>query len=534
MKILVIEDEVKIARLIKKVIEMDHNTVDLAHDGKSGVFKAGNNNYDIILLDIMMPEIDGIEICRTLRKRGVKTPIMMLTARDAIADRISAMDAGADDYLAKPFSFEELLARTKALLSGKANENATHQNNVGDANLNLNNSVNEPINEEDGKLAEINKRIMDNAPVSIITIDKEGFMTSANKFYQTLSKRKEMHHHNIFESKFFIRENLVDDYKKLLSDGTGVTRENCYEKNNKGEDKYFKIIAVPLMDKKGRIDGALSMAIDNTEAVLFKNKLQELNDELEKKVMERTAQLHETNKELAKVIDLKSMFVADVSHEMRTSLAIIQGNAELMSRGLIEENEQPETYGQVFGEIKRMSTMLADLALLSNSESYRQNLDYENIDVNKMISSVCKSLRVIADEKSIEIRHENSLALVEVMADPEQLEKLLSNLVRNAIRYNKKNGSIRIWAEEDEKEIVLNVQDTGIGIAQEHLQNVFERFYRVDKARTRSEGGSGLGLAICKWIAEIHGGKIEVSSKIDRGTHFSVRLPRNLEKVKTI
>jgi two-component system phosphate regulon sensor histidine kinase PhoR len=115
------------------------------------------------------------------------------------------------------------------------------------------------------------------------------------------------------------------------------------------------------------------------------------------------------------------------------------------------------------------------------------------------------------------------------MADENQLEKLLMNLVKNAILYNKDKGWIKVWAEEADDEVLLKVQDGGIGIPKEHLKNIFERFYRVDKARTRNEGGSGLGLAICKMIAEKHGGMIEVKSTVGRGSLFTVHLPR-LEK----
>lgn len=151
---------------------------------------------------------------------------------------------------------------------------------------------------EIAKLSANSKKIFDNAPMSIITIDKNRFITSANKFYQTFSSTRSHQNHNIFKSEFFKREKLVSDYKKLLLTGAIVKRETCYEKNNKGEDKYLKIIAVPLKDKNGKIKGALSMAIDNTEVVSLKNNLEELNRGLEIKIKERTAELEIANKEL--------------------------------------------------------------------------------------------------------------------------------------------------------------------------------------------------------------------------------------------
>jgi heavy metal response regulator len=116
MTILVVEDEVKITRFIKKGLEMEHYTVDTAYDGEEGLEKAEINNYDLIILDIMLPKINGIEVCKKLREKKIETPVVMLTARDTVEDRVKGLDAGADDYLIKPFAFGELVARIRALL----------------------------------------------------------------------------------------------------------------------------------------------------------------------------------------------------------------------------------------------------------------------------------------------------------------------------------------------------------------------------------------------------------------------------------
>jgi len=122
MRILIIEDEQKIINFIKRGLEAEYYTVDFALDGEDGYFKALNEGYDLILLDVMLPKMNGFELTKKIRERGVKTPILMLTARDAVEDKIKGLDAGADDYLPKPFSFDELLARTRALLRRTATE----------------------------------------------------------------------------------------------------------------------------------------------------------------------------------------------------------------------------------------------------------------------------------------------------------------------------------------------------------------------------------------------------------------------------
>lgn len=511
-RILVVDDEVGIANLIRKILESENYQVDLSHDGKDGFVKVEKGNYDAIVLDIMLPKLNGFEVCKSLRENNVSTPLIMLSARDTIEDRLRASDAGADEYLSKPFSAEDLLSRVASILEKKVSRR------------------DEPQEKEFLKSAAINKRIMDNVPVSIITLDKEGNIISANKYFRNLSKHGEYKEKNVFTENFFKRENLINDYRKLLSDGTEVKRDHCFERNVNGEDKYLKIMAVPLLDKEGNIDGAISMALDNTESVQLTKKLQLLNEELEKKVLKRTAQLDEANKELAKALELKAMFVGDVSHEMRTSLAIVQGTAELISRNLLKEEEKDDAYGQIFNEINRMSGMLSDMTLLSESETSKMRLDLRKTDLDQLISKTCLSLKNIAKDKKVEILHKKNRASLNVIVDVVQIEKLVVNLISNAIRYNKKNGQVEVWVENGKNEFKINVKDTGIGIPHKYQQDIFERFYRVDKARSRKDGGSGLGLAICKWVAEIHGGSISLESAVGEGSLFSVSLPYIISK----
>lgn len=135
MTILVVEDEIKIVRFIKKGLEIEHYTVEVAYNGEEALNKAGINNYDLIILDIMIPKIDGIEVCKKIREEKIETPIIMLTAKDTVEDRIRGLDAGADDYLIKPFSFGELVARVRALLRREKTVKATKLQ-VGDLVLN--------------------------------------------------------------------------------------------------------------------------------------------------------------------------------------------------------------------------------------------------------------------------------------------------------------------------------------------------------------------------------------------------------------
>jgi len=124
MRILVVEDEKKIADFIKRGLKEEGYAVDVAYDGEQGLFLARSNSYDLMLLDLMLPKVDGLTICRNLKKEGIPTPIIMLTAKDTVRDKVTGLDSGADDYITKPFAFDELLARIRAILRKKDSESA--------------------------------------------------------------------------------------------------------------------------------------------------------------------------------------------------------------------------------------------------------------------------------------------------------------------------------------------------------------------------------------------------------------------------
>jgi len=323
---------------------------------------------------------------------------------------------------------------------------------------------------------------------------------------------------------------LVGAYKELLSTGKIIRRDDCHEINDKGEDKYLRILAVPLKDEKGKILGAISLASDNTNAVKFKNELLELNASLEERVKQRTIELNKTNKELSRVLELKSTFMADISHEFRTSFTIMQCSLELLinSCACRMKKEKGELFDNVITEIKRASNMLYDLNLINQSDSQELKINHEKININASVTLICKELEVLARERNVKIEYDQNPPEILITADKESIEKMLLNLVRNAVKYNKKSGGwIRVWTETNKNGVRIKIEDNGIGIDKKDIPYIFERFYRVDKARTRNGEDSGLGLAIAKHVAEIHNGNINVKSKLGKGTTFSVYLPYN-------
>jgi two-component system, OmpR family, phosphate regulon sensor histidine kinase PhoR len=374
-------------------------------------------------------------------------------------------------------------------------------------------------------LKKFEKIIFDNFPGGIIIINKNGNIISANKIYKDFFKIVD--HENIFENMFYVEKDLFEDFQKLLSKGISFKKESCYAVNPQGESKYLKIISFPLIDENKEIKGAISLFIDNTEAFVFKDKLIKLNSDIEEIVKQRTEELDRVNAELKEVSESKSIFMADVSHEFRTSLTIIQCSLEILSKREDIKEENLELFNNMLTEVKRVSGTLSDLSLLNRTDISNIKSHHKIINISSIIESICKELKVVADAKNINIEYKLSKVPIEMLADKEDIERLLLNLIRNAIKYNSENGWVKVSVEKKNKGIYLHVEDNGVGIPKKEIPNIFERFYRIDKSRTRKIGGSGLGLAICKHVVEIYDGTISVKSKVGSGSKFTVFFPQN-------
>jgi len=233
--------------------------------------------------------------------------------------------------------------------------------------------------------------------------------------------------------------------------------------------------------------------------------------------------------DLKKAENMRRDFVANVSHELRTPVTIIKGYAETLLDGSLESDP---AHARRFVEIisrhsERLTNLINDILTLSSLESKEAIIELNPIEVSGTTAKACMMLQERAVQKNISIRNETvEGALPRVMADQGRLEQVVVNLLENAIKYTPAGGTIRMFSEDEGTDIRVSVADTGIGIPFKDLPRIFERFYRVDEARSREQGGTGLGLAIVKHIVQLHGGTVSVTSDPGHGSVFSFTLKK--------
>lgn len=297
-------------------------------------------------------------------------------------------------------------------------------------------------------------------------------------------------------------------YLKSLNDKTSLNEINHRIIGPDGQVRIINEKYDHILDKSGKILSSVGIAHDITDHINSENLLKES-------------------------LEAKTRFIADASHELRTPLTVIKGNIYLAKQDFLIHNKTEdlsEFFNIIDKEVNKISSILTDLNFLTQIEGGKEKLISSLLSINNLIEDTTKELKILTQHKNINIIWDKIENDVCISGDKYKLEKLFSNIIRNAIKYNRNNGEIKIWIKPDlkKKEVKINISDNGIGIDKKDLPYIFDRFYRTESGKTSGEGGFGLGLAICKWVAEQHKGSISVKSELNKGSTFIITLPLNL------
>ncbi|MBK7630449.1 MAG: ATP-binding protein [Ignavibacteriales bacterium] len=275
-------------------------------------------------------------------------------------------------------------------------------------------------------------------------------------------------------------------------------------------------------DIKNIISAIRQSKFQSSEEIVLSRQLSGLENEI-KEMFEKAKSDIEYLERLQR---MRSQFLANVSHELRTPIFSIQGYLETLLNGAMDDPKVNKHFLQKADQhTVNLSNLLNDLIDISMIESGEMRMSFRYFDINLFIKNILAEFSLLAEEKNINLIFNPPIEALQVFGDKEKLKQVFVNLLQNAIKYTDE-GSVEILLDEEKKLVNISIKDTGIGIPEEDLTRVFERFYRVDKARSRAVGGTGLGLAIVKHIIEAHNSKIIVQSKLSEGSIFSFKLKK--------
>ena len=265
------------------------------------------------------------------------------------------------------------------------------------------------------------------------------------------------------------------------------------EKRFQVDDRYVKVFFAPFKNEEDRPDGVIAVIQDITEHVKLDNMQKEL--------------------------------VADVSHELKTPITSIMGYADTLLEGGYDEETQQKFLNVIASESRRMARLVTDLLTLSRYDSNKKKTQKEAFDLGELVKKCQEKLAIEIKKKNHTVNCFVTADVPLVYADKDDIERVVLNIMTNSIKYTQDGGEIKIYVGFVYNDAYIKIFDNGIGIPEEDLSRIFERFYRVDKARTREMGGTGLGLSIAKEILDKNGGSIDIKSKVGEGTGVVIRIP---------
>lgn len=336
--------------------------------------------------------------------------------------------------------------------------------------------------------------VIDNTESGLVLIDEKGYIHLVNRkfismfggttkdyigylYYEALDNVKI---HETVQKTFLYEGHVKDSFIHI----------------KEAERSYLEIVGAPIFDEKGMLKGAVLVLYDITE---FK-----------------------------KLELMRKDFVANVSHELKTPITSIRGFSETLLDGAMEDKETNEKFlAIIHEESKRLQLLIEDLLILSRLEQEAFTLAVSKVDINVFLEEIIPMIKQQAENNGVVFTTVFDKTLT-LLADGEKLKQVFINVLSNAISYTPKYGEVLLQIDQVADQLCIQVKDTGIGMEQAVLSRIFERFYRVDKARSRNTGGTGLGLAIAKHIVEAHGGSITVESELNKGTTFTIYIPSNI------
>lgn len=475
--ILVVDDEPRIREACSLILQTMGFEVKTASDGAQGLKLIEENHFDILLLDLVMPNMSGFELLSQVRDIDPDTVVIVITGYATLEHSIEAMKKGAFDFIPKPFTPDQLKAVvTKSLRYTHALQDiATNKSRMRVMVNKLHDGV---------LITDVEKRIV---------LANPSFQKMINAQDRTLIGRKI---DSVFPNQL-LQQAIESALSAPRRDGEEQEiNDELIVPSSAGEpDKIYSLHCSPYRGRSEQNLGTITLLHDITVA--------------------------------KQIEQMKSDFVSMVSHEIRSPINSLLMQLSIILEGLAGEitEKQREILERASGKIKNLDKLVTELLDLSRIESGLISHEFEKVDLTALIRDQVAFHTPNANSKDIAIDLQLENDLPEIEAVPSHMEEILTNLLTNAIKYSPESTVIQLLAKADENHIYIQVKDSGYGIPAEDLDHIFDRFYRVKDQQTRTIHGTGLGLAIVKSIVDSLNGKLGVESVYGKGTTFSILLP---------
>jgi len=474
-KILVMDDEKRIREGCHKVLTLEGFEVDRAENGRIGLSMIDREHFDIVLLDLMMPGLAGLEVLERIKLLHPDTAIIVITGYATVENSIEAMKKGAFDFIPKPFSPEQL-----RVVVSKAFEFTRTLQDIATEKSRMHVMINQLA---DG--------VMATDPEKRAVLANPAFLRLLGYTGERVIGRP--------VSEFIRNETLENMIDRALAGAPNEYVEVCEEirlgSNGTDEQVILGARCVPFRDRLDRNLGTITVLHDITA--------------------------------MRKMDQLKSDFVSMVSHEIRSPMNTVLMQLKVVLDGLAGELtvKQREILSRTSERVLALVGLASELLDLAEIESGLITQKREAVSIGALLEDQVTFHTPKAEMKRIRLVLLPVPEIPSIPANKRNMEEVFSNLITNAINYTPEGGNITVSVNAENEFLRISVSDTGFGIPSEELDRIFDRFYRVKNEKTRFITGTGLGLPIVKSIVEAHDGTIRVDSEVDKGSTFHVFLP---------
>jgi signal transduction histidine kinase/DNA-binding response OmpR family regulator len=543
-RVLVVEDSVHIQDVLRNmVLEPGGYEVLLASRGDEGLRIALEEQPDLIILDERMPGMTGVELLEALQEECINIPVIFTTLHGSEDLVVKVFRLGVRDYVIKPFEAHEMERAVERVLTEarlrqerdrllrelqKANERLERQVHEMRILYSIGRSVTSLLD-----LESVLKRVVEAAV--FVTRAEEGMLMLIGEEGKELMLRAAK---NLDEKMARGLRVPVDDNLAGETIRTGKPVLVCRQETKVATGYLVQaLVYVPVFNSEQEPIGVLGVTNRLTPRSFTTHDVQVLsalstyaavaleNARLYEALRHQAEELADAVVQLEELDRLKNEFIQNVSHELRSPLALIRGYADLLQSGELGElpEEQQEPVEIIARRARMLGNLVEDIVLILLAEARPPLL--EAVSADELARAAVKDFRMAADQQGLTLEAEIDFEIPPVRGERTYIRRVLDNLLSNAVKFTPEGGSITLRVYRDGDEVVLEVSDTGIGIPEKKLENIFDRFFQVDGSAKRRYGGVGLGLALVKEIVESCEGSVSVESEVDVGSTFTVRLP---------